>query len=106
MTVTHFIVCVVVWGCRCSSPPHNTPQVQDGAVLCSSDLNPRALVMQRYALGAADALALAIKRQWLFFLRNKAFIVFRLLQVTGLWWRGCCSCCCSGYAMRASPCHP
>lgn len=56
-------------------------QVQTGAELCSTDNNPRSLVTQRYALGIKDALVLAIKRQWTFFLRNKAFIVFRLLQV-------------------------
>jgi hypothetical protein len=39
-------------------------------------------VTQRYALGVADAMRLAMKRQWIFFLRNKAFIVFRLLQVS------------------------
>jgi hypothetical protein len=38
-------------------------------------------VTQRYALNVKDALTLSIKRQWIFFLRNKAFIVFRLLQV-------------------------
>lgn len=56
-------------------------QVQQGAVLRSTDHNPRSLVTQRYALKAVDALKLAVKRQWVFFLRNKAFIVFRLLQV-------------------------
>lgn len=58
-----------------------TSQVQAGAELQSTDLNPRSLVMQRYALGVRDAMALALRRQWTFFLRNKAFIVFRLLQV-------------------------
>lgn len=56
-------------------------QVQQGTVLCPTDSNPRSLVTQRYALGVADALALALKRQWIFFLRNKAFIIFRLMQV-------------------------
>jgi hypothetical protein len=56
-------------------------QVQAGTVLQPTDLNPRSLVMQRYALGIKDAMGLALKRQWLFFLRNKAFIIFRLMQV-------------------------
>jgi hypothetical protein len=56
-------------------------QVQQGAALCPTDNNPRSLVTQRYALGVSDALTLAIKRQWTFFLRNKAFIIFRLMQV-------------------------
>lgn len=62
-------------------------QVQAGAELCPTDRNPYSLVTQRYALGVADALRLALKRQWTFFLRNKAFIIFRLLQVatTRLW---------------------
>jgi hypothetical protein len=62
-------------------------QVQAGTVLQPTDLNPRSLVMQRYALGVKDAIALALKRQWLFFLRNKAFIIFRLMQV-----RACAPC--------------
>lgn len=60
-------------------------QVEAGAELCPTDRNPYSLVTQRYALGVADALSLALKRQWTFFLRNKAFIIFKLLQVT-------CSC--------------
>jgi hypothetical protein len=56
-------------------------QVQQGAALCPTDSNPRSLVTQRYALGVGDALSLALKRQWTFFLRNKAFIIFRLMQV-------------------------
>lgn len=56
--------------------------VRAGAELCPTDRNPYSLVTQRYALGVADALPLAQKRQWIFFLRNKAFIIFRLLQVT------------------------
>lgn len=58
--------------------------MQAGASLQPTDLNPRSLVMQRYALGVKDAMALALKRQWIFFLRNKAFIIFRLMQVSGV----------------------
>lgn len=37
--------------------------------------------MQRNALGVQRAMKLALKRQWTLFLRNKAFLIFRLMQV-------------------------
>ncbi|WIA20601.1 hypothetical protein OEZ85_004985 [Tetradesmus obliquus] len=53
---------------------------QGGAALTGGVYNPRSLVMQRYALGVQRAMKLALKRQWTLFLRNKAFLIFRLMQ--------------------------
>jgi hypothetical protein len=54
---------------------------QGGAAVAGGAYNPRSLVMQRYALGVRRALKLALNRQWTLFLRNKAFLIFRLMQV-------------------------
>jgi hypothetical protein len=54
---------------------------QGGTALAGGAYNPRSLVMQRFALGVRSALKLAINRQWTLFLRNKAFLIFRLMQV-------------------------
>jgi hypothetical protein len=58
-----------------------TLQVEAGVPLSASDLSPHSLVTKRYALSAGAALRLAVMRQWTFFARNTAFIVFRLLQI-------------------------
>lgn len=55
-------------------------QLHGGSKLPRS-ANPRSLVQQRYALNAPAALQLAIKRQWILFLRNKAFLIVRTAQV-------------------------
>jgi hypothetical protein len=58
------------------------PQLQQGGdALSGGAYNPRSLVMERFALGARRALALATRRQWALYLRNKSFLVFRMLQV-------------------------
>jgi len=57
-------------------------QLARGSTPPGAAANPRALVQDRYALNAAEALRLAFKRQWTLFLRNKAFLVFRLTQVS------------------------
>lgn len=56
-------------------------QLAAGATPAADAANARALVSRRYALDALPVLRLAFRRQWLLFVRNKAFTVFRLVQV-------------------------
>lgn len=45
-------------------------------------VNPRSLVQTRFALNQLAALKLATQRQWTLFLRDKAFLIVRLMQVS------------------------